>query len=287
VAQGERPDVEPEVNSFPSSSSSNDKDNVKPDESNGTNSIVRVESNNSNRSPFEQNLVPIASVDRVDLNRPAPVLMKPVGHVPPFYEVRWPNKQLTPYPTVDTLQVRKEPPQHPPNVDPWQPSGSTPIRVKPARGPVSQNKQSAQLETGQRPIDWSTESNSNRPTSNLHDPSDLSRLPVRPSYPVQGTKAVQQQSWPAFTVQNGGQFDEQAWTAHTCSTSICPTPNGYFPHPDDCCSFLICLNCEVHLMRCAPNTQYNPFYRTCTYPYQSQCTARNQGKSRRRIQNRN
>ena len=68
------------------------------------------------------------------------------------------------------------------------------------------------------------------------------------------------------------------WAQNNCPRSVCPNQNAYLAHPDDCCAFIVCQDCVPHYMRCAPNTQYNPFYRTCTYPYQSQCTAPNQGE---------
>uniref|UniRef100_A0A0R3RL39 Chitin-binding type-2 domain-containing protein n=1 Tax=Elaeophora elaphi TaxID=1147741 RepID=A0A0R3RL39_9BILA len=51
------------------------------------------------------------------------------------------------------------------------------------------------------------------------------------------------------------------------SDEECPKPNGFFPHPSDCHSFIQCSNNHPHEMHCPPKTFFNDEIKVCDLMY--------------------
>ena len=53
--------------------------------------------------------------------------------------------------------------------------------------------------------------------------------------------------------------------------NLCHHPDGLFPHPTDCCSFVNCAHCREHIQQCGPGTHFSPSLKVCDFPHRAGC----------------
>ncbi|MCL2562302.1 MAG: carbohydrate-binding module family 14 protein [Rikenellaceae bacterium] len=80
----------------------------------------------------------------------------------------------------------------------------------------------------------------------------------------------------ALILMFGGMIYMKSVIASTGSDPVpeCPTHidfEVFFPHPDDCCLFYMCLDGVAYLIPCPAPLHYSPMYNVCTYPEFAEC----------------